>query len=303
VGELDGNQDSTFEVYSDGLISNFEWPLKSFASCIKDQGIRGTCTAFSVIGAMETLISKKQNQSTNFSEQALYFKGKGFLDPNSPDSDGFAANYFLDNFQNNSGFLVPYENQWDYNLSPGRDSESDFSNSCGSSYSEFCSNSASQGKLVCTKPSSGSSQCGYLSQVKSPSAGARISNSISFLDTGNVSQSLKKAVDYLNKGIPVIVETTLTERFYIPDHGFVAEPSSSDHTSGGHSTLAVGYISEQQIQNFLPSRHVSGNGGYFIIKNSWGPFIGDAGYFYVSFKYLLKYVYSLFAIQDVEFHK
>ncbi|MEO5968605.1 MAG: C1 family peptidase, partial [Bdellovibrionia bacterium] len=84
-----------YRTYSDGLVSNFDWPLKNIASCIKDQGIRGTCTAFSVIGAMEALITQKYSLNANLSEQAFYFRGKGFLDPYSPGLDGFSAQLYL----------------------------------------------------------------------------------------------------------------------------------------------------------------------------------------------------------------
>ncbi|MEO5970453.1 MAG: C1 family peptidase, partial [Bdellovibrionia bacterium] len=205
----------------------------------------------------------------------------------------------LADFEKNGSYRVNYEKAWNYNLSPGRKSGTDFTDSCGSDYKEFCSNSAGQGRLYCTQPVTDPIQCGYLSQILPAVVGARVGKFHSFLDLANASASLQKAIDYLKQGIPVVVETTLTKVFYAPYHGYVAEPSPNDRTVGGHSTLAVGYISEAELQDSLPARAVAGNGGFFIIKNSWGPSIGDAGYFYVSFKYLEKYVYSLFAIQDV----
>ena len=300
-GSVNGGLKPVYRVFSDGLISNFDWPLKNTISCIKNQGIRGSCTAFSIIGAMEILISQKYNLAANLSEQALYFKGKGFLDFYNPGSDGFSAQLYLEDFEKNENYRVVYEKGWNYNLSSGRKSESDFTNSCGSDYKEFCSNSPGQGRLYCTRPTTGPIQCGYLSQLESTAVGARIAAFNLFLDLGNPAESLRKAIDYLKQGIPIVVETTLTKTFYAPYHGYVSEPSANDRTVGGHSALAVGYISEAELLETLPARAVTGNGGFFIIKNSWAPSIGDAGYFYVSFNYLVKYAYSLFAIQDVNF--
>jgi C1A family cysteine protease len=297
-GGTTGGIKQAYRVFSDGLISNFDWPLKNSVSCIKDQGIRGSCTAFAVIGAMEILISQKYNVSTNLSEQALYFRGKGFLDDYSPGSDGFSAQLYLEDFEKNASYRVNYEKGWDYNISSGRKSDSDFTNSCSPDYKEFCSDSPGQGRLYCTRPTTGIIQCGYLTQIESLALGAKVVSFDSFLDLASPSASLNKAIEYLKQGVPVVVETTLTKMFYTPSHGYVAEPTANDSTVGGHSTLVVGHISEAELVATLPARQVKGNGGFFIIKNSWGPAMGDAGYFYVSFNYLVKYAYSLFAIQD-----
>ncbi len=298
-GSVTGDIKPPYRAYSDGLISNFDWPLKTLASCVKHQGIRGSCTAFSVIGAIEILIGQKYNLVINLSEQALYFRGKGFLDSYSPDSDGFSAQLYLEEFERNGSYRVSYEKDWNYNLSSERKSQSDFTKSCSADYKEFCSNSPGQGRLYCTNPTADPIQCGYLSQIKSLTVGAKVVDFDSFLDMSNAASSLQKAIGYLKDGIPVVLEATLTRGFYAPYHGYVPEPTANDKTVGGHSMLVVGYISESNLQTSLPSRVVTGNGGFFIVKNSWGPGIGDAGYFYVSFKYLEKYAYSLFAILNV----
>jgi C1A family cysteine protease len=288
---------------ADGLWAHFDWPLKVVTSCVKFQGIRGTCTAFSVIAALEILVAQREQKAINLSEQELYFHGKGFWDPYSPNDDAFAAEFFLEKMvQEGSLYRVPPEKVWNYNTSPGRTSGSRFEGSCeGGSYSEFCSNSPGQGKLVCTQPEpSDPVQCGYLSQVADFSQGGVLKGYRSILNLGNVKGSLDRAIQYLDQGVPVIVETSITHVFQAAPRGYVPEPAASDRILGGHSTLLVGFISESRLEEELPAHWISGNGGYFILKNSWGTSRGDRGYFYVSYRYLEKYLYSLFAVEAAQ---
>lgn len=187
-----------------GIISNFEYPLKHYATCIKEQGQRGTCTAFSTVGAMETVINAKYNNfqngtpkyntlqnspfntlqdkasctnlSVNLSEQALYFHGKAQIEKEFPDVDGYDANDYLNNFvtppTGTPAFILPFENSWDYNPSwyMTGDSQNNFSDACDH-YSENCSISANQGRAYCTDfTTSYPLHCGYLSGVSHTNA-------------------------------------------------------------------------------------------------------------------------------------
>ncbi|MFZ9595291.1 MAG: C1 family peptidase [Bdellovibrionia bacterium] len=298
-GSLDGTLRLPAQIYSDGLLSNFNWPAKPFSSCVKFQGIRGSCTAFSMTSALEQLVQMKFNADVNLSEQELYFRGKGFWDPLGSRLDNFAGSIFLERLKPSDAPKVVFESQWDYNFSPSRRSARDFSGSCSAKYQGFCSNSAGQGKLYCTHDENRPIQCGYLNQLQSNSKGVKLVSGRSFLSLSKKDESLNQAMSLLQQGIPVIVEATLTSSFTSAYHGYVNEPTAQDRTVGGHSMLMVGYVSQADLQRVLPSRVVNGNGGYFIIKNSWGTALGESGYFYVSYNYLKKYAYALIAIEDV----
>jgi C1A family cysteine protease len=71
---------------------------------------------------------------------------------------------------------------------------------------------------------------------------------------------------------------------YIPPIGFF----NLDPSIGGHAVHIVGYVSNQDIAanpNTASATPAPG-GGYFIIKNSWGAYNGDAGYYYMPVDYL-----------------
>ncbi|MEA2373668.1 MAG: hypothetical protein QOD53_131, partial [Thermoleophilaceae bacterium] len=55
--------------------------------------------------------------------------------------------------------------------------------------------------------------------------------------------------------------------------GTVPMPGANEELLGGHAVLAVGYLERRQR---------------FIVRNSWGPRWGNAGYFSMPYPYLLQ---------------
>jgi C1A family cysteine protease len=78
----------------------------------------------------------------------------------------------------------------------------------------------------------------------------------------------------LASGYPFVYGFTVYESFESPQvakTGIVPMPATSEKVLGGHAVLAVGYDESSQR---------------FIVRNSWGPTWGMAGYFTVPYAYL-----------------
>jgi hypothetical protein len=94
---------------------------------------------------------------------------------------------------------------------------------------------------------------------------------------------------------PVVLAFGITPSFDADHNGFVSfKAGESDR--GGHAVLATGYIDNAHLPAGTPP---GSGGGYLIIKNSWGPFAGDGGYYYVPYDFVKTYGNELTAILDV----
>jgi C1A family cysteine protease len=89
-----------------------------------------------------------------------------------------------------------------------------------------------------------------------------------------VPQVLSQMKGCLASGYPFVFGFTVYESFEstkVAKTGIVPMPAKKEQTVGGHAVLAVGYNDSQ-------SR--------FIVRNSWGPSWGMAGYFTIPYDYL-----------------
>jgi hypothetical protein len=135
-----------------GLRQTSAWPLKWFNTCVRDQGKRGTCSAFGTLAAVESAIAVKHNRWVNLSEQDLY--KHQHLDWN-PLSDGYGEGYapplsLL--FQLLTGYVFPFERDWDYNPSWSRTDDAPsrtYANSCVNYAGEACSDTNHQAARLC----------------------------------------------------------------------------------------------------------------------------------------------------------
>src|SRR5262249_16038441 len=127
------------------LFAKHRFPLKWRATCVKNQGHRGTCVSFGITGAVEAAIAQKHNRWLNLSEERLYYWTKvptAYGDPLS--TAGTIGS------MDSTAFTYPFEYQWDYNPSYSRTASGGvYSNSCVGYSGEHCSNTAHQGDLVC----------------------------------------------------------------------------------------------------------------------------------------------------------
>jgi C1A family cysteine protease len=87
-------------------------------------------------------------------------------------------------------------------------------------------------------------------------------------------QTLGDLKDALCSSLAVAFGFTAYESFESPavaQTGVLPMPQPGEATVGGHAVVAVGYSD--------PKSQV-------IVRNSWGPFWGDAGYFYIPYEYM-----------------
>ena len=144
---------ATITVNPDGLMANNDWPLKHYTTCVRDQGGRGTCTAFGITGAVECLIAADFGRWTNLSEQDLYMHQKKIWFPFPTDwyGDGYNAVYSTILQSLGRTYVFPFERDWDYNKSLSRNEDDDtrtYTMSCVGYNGEACSDTNHQAELV-----------------------------------------------------------------------------------------------------------------------------------------------------------
>lgn len=87
-------------------------------------------------------------------------------------------------------------------------------------------------------------------------------------------QTLGEMLACLAEGFPFVFGFTVYESFEtlkVAQTGIVPMPKKSERALGGHAVMAAGYDQKQK---------------HFIVRNSWGPQWGQAGYFTMPYAYL-----------------
>ncbi len=87
-------------------------------------------------------------------------------------------------------------------------------------------------------------------------------------------QTLPEMLNCLADGFPFVFGFTVYESFEtlkVARTGIAPMPKKSERALGGHAVMAVGYDQKQKR---------------FIVRNSWGPEWGQAGYFTIPYAYL-----------------
>jgi hypothetical protein len=286
------------------LQKRYWFPLKSFVSPIKQQAKRGTCWAFSAIGALESRERVQNNNPANLSEQFLVNKVK-----QDWDSSDFSDGYWSDKALNTAlikGQVFPNEAGWTYNPAKGRPRVKDgdpssYANTCNN-YTGTCSDTAHQSRQVCTAlPFPVFTFCSY---VKATYSGAGIAASRSYQVWANGQNfNLNRYRLLLSQGYVLMASFSVYKGFMDDAaNGFVTNYAKTfldnkgmemPGSYGGHVVQIVGFLDNDTLSTVgIPSN--IGGGGYFIIKNSWGCNAGDGGYYYVP----ADYVSSLFGSLD-----
>ena len=66
--------------------------------------------------------------------------------------------------------------------------------------------------------------------------------------------------------------------------GVLPMPGPTEQVLGGHAVLCVGYDDTKTVKN--PDGTTST--GMILIRNSWGPGWGEAGYFWMAYDYIVN---------------
>jgi C1A family cysteine protease len=92
--------------------------------------------------------------------------------------------------------------------------------------------------------------------------------------------------DALRDGAPVAIGIVLTDGFYRPDdEGRIPGPKDQERLWEGHAVLVVGFLED--------------DGGYLIVRNSWGPDWGLDGYGLLPTEYFLRFGLAVWSAEVV----
>ncbi|MEO8079881.1 MAG: C1 family peptidase, partial [Caldimonas sp.] len=304
------------------LYSDFDFALKNSLSAIRSQGKRGTCVAFATVAGLETQIRKAYGHSVDLSEQQLYAKAKGVWSPTANAfGDGLVAETVLPSLIA-SGLALRTEAAWAYNAARSRTeigvAPGFYQKSCDG-YGEACSDTNHEYGVACTTIAT-VKYCARLDPTAVTGG-----ESYRLLAWGNLWRAAPPLTTLairasLAAGQPVAIGIDVDECLKYSsiwskkdDGSWLQSPGNaylntqqyscgSRGTNGTHEMLAVGYVSDAQMAarwSELPFHVASDEGGYFVVRNSWGCGAGDGGYVYISDYYLRTILLSASSIGPV----
>lgn len=284
---------SNDEFHEDSLFKHSSFPLKYYHTCIKQQGARGTCVAFAITAAVESLLMVKEKKSYNLSEQFAYFYGEIYSNHSSRYSYGLNTGNAIKALDKKN-MKFQYENRWEYNPSWDMEDKTGkvHKKSCDGYDAEMCTNYAfqSQEEINGIWPFQ---NFNYTVPSMSTSKNVQIVNYQNIWNIFAKRNSLDLAIALTKAKTPVVVSFNVKENFYYaPDSGYVYYESNQDQI-GGHASVILGFIKNSDLPAGVAHAKEE---GFFIVKNSWGKGNGDCGYYYVDYKYFRKHAKSLYTL-------
>ena len=280
----DGATGSCAGYATNGIMRNIAFPLRDDLTCMRDQGRRGTCTAFATTAAVETAVHVMNGNKVNLSEQHAYWYGETTVEPATRYTYGLNAADYVQALADNA-YELRREKIWNYN--PSRSMGAKVGNlyptSCVGYSGEECSDYAFQSDEI---PVFG----GFLYPDPMPNAGAFYVEDAVEIGTDALGLSIAKAV--LDAQIPLVAAIDVPSSFRAPTaDGYVTYVANQcPPPCGGHAVHVAGWVDNAALPAAAPR---GSGGGYFVLKNSWGEGPGDCGYYYVPYDFLLNYGRSL----------
>ena len=285
-----------------GMWTQIDFPLKWYATSVKNQGLRGTCVSFGITAAVETILALDRSRWVNLSEQMLYNRAKQSWNP-STYGDGLNLSSTL-SMMRFFWYVYSWESSWDYNTSRARvDAGYFYLDSCvekdgTTPYAGVhCSEANHQAPLFQTEMPWGTI-CGYLNPTSTVPPDARLGIGSPQALAGPLAVQLLFAKVALTLKNPVIISVTVG---YTLKDGFVDSDGIVDYApvpfgSGGHCMLLVGYVENADVP---PGTPLGLGGGYFVCKNSWGTGYGDGGYCYLSDAWVGRWMRGMWTLDGV----
>lgn len=292
-------------------ITDFNFVLKPSLSAIRHQGNRGTCVAHAIAGALEARVKFQFGRTTNLSEQQLYAKAKGDWYPTAGDfGDGLPNMGVLEHLID-EGLNLRTEAAWSYNRSPKRLDVPGYPLSCDG-YGEACSNTNHQFGQTCTTVGN-TKYCVRFNPTKS---GASAAEHYRLESANSASLSMTSLRIYALIGQPVTIGVDVFDclreatqwvgtgenRHSDGKKAFLSLAScgAPGELRGMHAMLLVGWVSASQLAAQGYTGMALDEGGYFIVRNSWGCGWGDGGYGYLSEQYLASILNSAQSVGSVD---
>ena len=100
---------------------------------------------------------------------------------------------------------------------------------------------------------------------------------------GFEAKDIEQITARLDEGVPVTATLCwpfgLYDEQIVDGRHFIIDKSIDGKSKDGHGVILVGYGLDAKV----------GGGGYFILRNSWGPKFADRGYANITFEYAKKY--------------
>jgi hypothetical protein len=279
-------------------LANYPFPLKSYATCVKNQGYRATCHSFATVAMLEEVFARQHRQWINLSEQDLMNQYRLWWYPAIYTDTGSVWEELTG--LRDTQYHLAYEKAWDYNPSWQRVAFfGAYYNSC-QSYVETCSNTSPQGREFSTQTPQGP-MYGWSSPVigENQRLAATPQTFVSFWDVDNPDLSIASLQLHLLFGHPVALDMILPMEFGFPDaNGFVTLFPFGMTNTGQHAMNVIGFITNADLAARVPNAPQGAGGGYFILKNSWGSWFGDAGYVYLPWDLVRAYTLAGTALLD-----
>ena len=102
-----------------------------------------------------------------------------------------------------------------------------------------------------------------------------------------VAQDINQIKGCVASGYPMVLGFTVYTAFEsqeVAASGVLPMPGPTEQVLGGHAVLCVGYDDTKTVKN--PDGTTST--GMILIRNSWGPGWGEAGYFWMAYDYIVN---------------
>ncbi len=283
------------EYHANSIFWNSSFPLKYKHTCIKQQGRRGTCVAFSINSLMESHLLIASENRYNFSQQKTFFKAKKERSGFTRYRDGLRTRRALEDLADKD-YAFQYESVWEYNPSYHRKPrDGDYwPDSCQGYTGQMCTDFSFQ---AIEEKNCAGRFCWreYEFPAGNSQANFTIDDVVS-LTFPNISRSLSLnvAIAHLNEGEPLIFRYKTRKNFHAAGADGIVRPSGDTSKTGYHASLVIGFVANDDLPDGVPD---GAGGGYFIVKNSWGIRSGDCGYFYASYEYMQDNMRGIFAIE------